>query len=201
LPRWRWIISIVVTGAVVAVLLGRSLWLPLVGDFLIVADPLQQADALVALGGGGERVVYAAKLFNQGYADWLIATNMELNVPGIRESYSELVKREAIWQRVPEENILIAPGTAETTYEEALAVRQLVEERGLRSLIVVTDPYHTRRARMAFRDVFRGTGIEIIVRPVNEHWYKPDSWWKSRDGLRETWTEYLKLILYVVGYR
>ena len=54
---------------------------------------------------------------------------------------------------------------------------------------------------MAFREAFRGTGIRVIVRPVNEHWYRPDSWWKSREGLRETWTEYVKLLLYVMGHR
>nr|HID14004.1 hypothetical protein [Anaerolineae bacterium] len=64
-------------------------------------------------------------------------------------------------------------------------------------LIITTDPYHTRRGLVAFR----GTGITVIVRPVNEHWYRADFWWRSRDGLRETWTEYLRLALYAVGYR
>jgi len=200
-PGRRWVILLVTTAAVVTVLLGRSLWLPLIGDFLTVADPLQPADAVVALAGGQARVVYAAQLFEQGYAGWFVATNMPLNVPGVRASYGELVQQEAIWQGVPEERILTAPGTVETTYEEAITVRQLAHEQGWRCLIVVTDPSHTRRARMAFRDVFRDTGIAVIVRPVNEHWYRADSWWRSRDGLRETWTEYLKLLLYVVGYR
>lgn len=193
--------AVLVLAAITLILASHQLWLPLIGNFLVVADPLQPADALVSLAGGQERVVYAAKLFNQGYADWLIATNMPLNVPGIRELYGELAKREATWQGVPEERILIAPGTVETTYQEALAVRQLAEERRLRSLIVVTDPYHTRRARMAFQDVFRDTGIAVMVQPVNESKYRPDSWWRTQDGLRETWTEYVKLLLYMVGYR
>jgi len=183
-------------------LLAGGFWLPAIGGFLIVADPLRPADAVVALSGGGRgRAVYAAQLFNQGYAGWFIATSMKLEVPGVRVSYGELVRQEAIWQGVPEEHILIAPGVAETTYHEAVAVRQLALERGLRSLIVVTDPYHTRRARMTFRDVFRGTDVAVIVRPVNAHWYKADSWWQSQNGLRETWTEYVKLALYGVGYR
>ena len=45
------------------------------------------------------------------------------------------------------------------------------------------------------------TGITVIVRPVNEHWYRADSGWRGRDGLRETWTGYLRLALYAVGYR
>jgi uncharacterized SAM-binding protein YcdF (DUF218 family) len=88
-----------------------------------------------------------------------------------------------------------------TTYEEAIAVHRLARQQGWRSLIIVTDPHHTRRARMAFRDVFHNTSIAVMVRPVNESEYRADSWWQTRDGLRETWTEYVKLLLYVVGYR
>ncbi len=66
---------------------------------------------------------------------------------------------------------------------------------------MVTDPCHTRRARMCFQDAFKGTGIRVAVRPVNDHWYDADSWWRDRDVLRETWTELLKLVLYLVGYR
>ena len=193
--------AVVVVIAAILVLASYQFWLPLIGGFLVVADPLEPADALIPLAGGQERVVYAANLFNQGCADWFITTDMPLNVPGIRESYSELVKREAIWQGVPEGRVLAAPGVAETTYEEAIAIRRLAHEQGWSSLIIVTDPWHTRRARMAFQDAFRGASIKVTVRPVNGSWYQADSWWKSRDGLRETWTEYLKLILYLVGYR
>lgn len=191
-----------IVAAIIALVLARGLWLPLIGGFLIVADPLQPADAVVVLSGGErERVVYAAGLFNEGYADWFVATNMKHDLPGVRVLYGELVRQEAIWQGVPQERILIAPGILETTYEEALAVRELAQEQGWSSLLLVTSPYHTRRAQIAFRDAFRDTGIAVIVRPVNGHWYRADSWWKSRDGLRETWTEYLKLLLYVIGYR
>jgi hypothetical protein len=40
-----------------------------------------------------------------------------------------------------------------------------------------------------------------VMRPASEGWYLPEGWWKDRDSLRETWTEYLKLVLYLVGYR
>ncbi|MBN1886777.1 MAG: YdcF family protein [Thermoflexales bacterium] len=169
--------------------------------FLIVADPLAQADALKPLGGGKERILQAAGLFEQGYAEWFVVTDMPLSVPGIRESYAELVKREAVWQGVPEARVLTAPGVVETTYEEALAVRQLAQERGWRSLLLVTSSYHTRRTQLIFRDVFRDTGVAIMVWPMDESWYDPASWWRSHEGLRETWTEYLKLVLYVLGYR
>jgi uncharacterized SAM-binding protein YcdF (DUF218 family) len=184
------------------VLVSSQLWLPFIGNFLVVSDPLQPADAIVVLGGGRrERVEYGAKLFTSKHAPWFVITNSPLDIPGIRAEYAELMKTEAVWQGVPEGHILVAPGMVETTYQEALAMRQLAEENGLRSLIIVTDPFHTRRARMAFQAAFRGTGITLIMQPVNESWYQSDSWWQTRDGLRETWIEYAKLLVYVVGYR
>ena len=158
--------------------------------------------AVVALSGGERgRAAHAALLFNQSYADWFVVTNMPFDTPGVRLSYGELMQQEAIWQGVPERYIFIIPGIVETTYDEAIAVRGLAQDREWRSLIVVTDPYHTRRARMAFREVFRGSGITVAVQPVNEHEYRADSWWQSRDGLRETWTEYAKLVLHLIGYK
>jgi uncharacterized SAM-binding protein YcdF (DUF218 family) len=140
-------------------------------------------------------VVYGARLLGEGHARSFVATNMPLNVPGVRSLYGKLVRQEAIWQGVPAERILLAPGTVETTYQEAMAVGRLAQEEGWRSLIVVTSPYHTRRARMAFDDVFRGTNIRVVVRPVNASWYRADSWQETESAVRVTWTEYMALIL------
>jgi len=54
---------------------------------------------------------------------------------------------------------------------------------------------------MSFRDALHGTDITISVQPANPSWYRPDAWWQSQEELRETWTEYLKLILYFLGYK
>ena len=191
----------VALGLLVVAFLVRQWWLPLPARFLLLEDPLQEADALVPLAGGEQRSLDAARLFQEGYAEWFVATNMPLKVPGIRASYGELVRKEAILQGIPEEQILIVPGTVKTTCEEALAVRRLVDEQGWRSLLVVTDPLHTRRARLCFREAFRDTSATVTVRAITGSWYDPETWWQSTDSLRETWTEYVKLALHLVGYR
>ncbi len=184
------------------ILLPASRILPAVGRLLVVTDPLAPADAIVVLAGNGiERTAQAARLYRAGYAPWYVVTDMPLNVPGVRTDHAELMKTEAVWQGVPENVIVRAPGTHTTTYSEALAVRQMAEERGWRSLLVVSDPYHLRRARMCFRDALRGTGVTISVQPVDPSSYDPATWWTTQDGLRDTWTEYLKLLLYAIGYR
>ena len=178
-------------------------WLTLLGRLLIVADPLQPADAIVPLGGEAatERLAYAAKLFKEGYAQSFLIVNLEIKLPGIRSEYNELAKREAAWQGVPKESIVFAPGIVTSTVDEALSVRQLAQASGFRSVIVVTSPFHTRRTRRIFADAFRDTSITLTVQPVEGHWYKADRWWKSQEGLQTTWTEYLKFLLYLGGYR
>jgi hypothetical protein len=83
------------------------------------------------LAGGQGCVIYDARLFSEDNAHWFVATNMPLNTPGIRESYAELVRREALWQGVPKERILTAPGTATTTYHETIALRRLAHASAL----------------------------------------------------------------------
>ena len=51
-PR-RWIKVAVFLTLALLLLVSRSLWLPLIGRFLVVADSLEVADAIVPLGGGG----------------------------------------------------------------------------------------------------------------------------------------------------
>jgi uncharacterized SAM-binding protein YcdF (DUF218 family) len=186
----------------VLVVASHPLWLAALGRWLVVEDPLVAADAIVVMGGGGpDRVAGGVALFEAGYAPWFVVTNMPLNTPGIREDYAELMRREAQWQGVPPERILRAPGTVRTTYEEARAVGTLCAERGWQSLLVVSDRFHTRRTRRAFGDVLAGSGIRVIVRASTYSWWWPDDWWRSMDGLGVTWTEYVKWILYALGYR
>ncbi|HVO68451.1 MAG TPA: YdcF family protein, partial [Aggregatilineaceae bacterium] len=116
------------------------MWLPLIGEYLVVSDPLQPADAIVVLSGGGpERVVQGAELFNEGYASWFVVTNYSLRLPGLRVRYSDLMKTEAESHGIPEDRILTAPHTVKTTYEEAKAIKELANSQGFKSLIVVTD--------------------------------------------------------------
>jgi uncharacterized SAM-binding protein YcdF (DUF218 family) len=188
-------------GVLLLLAIFHRFWLPLIGGFLIVADPLQPADAIVPLAGKAERVEYAATLYNEGYATWFVATSMPHYVPGIREPYSTLVSREAMWAGVPEDVIIEATTVVSTTYQEARVVRNLAQQQGWHSLLVVSSPSHTRRARWIFRDVFADTPIKILVHPVEDHWYTPDTWWQHPDGLRATWTEYLKFAMHISGYR
>lgn len=184
----------------VVVLGAQELWLPLIGKALVTADPLRPADAIVPLAGDRSRVDEAAELFKHGYANRFVITNMWIDSVSPPLKYAELVREQAVRAHVPEQQILVATNSVSTTYTEAMSLRRFAQEQHWRSVLVITSPSHSRRARMILRAVFRDTNIAITVRPVNNHWYTPQTWWKSREGVKETGLEYLKLAAYFVGY-
>jgi hypothetical protein len=48
--------------------------------------------------------------------------------------------------------------------------------------------------------VFKGGGIKITVRPARGSWYKPETWWMSEAGWKNTVNEYAKLASYLVTH-
>jgi uncharacterized SAM-binding protein YcdF (DUF218 family) len=178
------------------------------GHFLVVADPLRPADAIVALAGDPRRLLHAAALHDEGLAPWLLLTELPLDTAAERERHLASSRRIVTSGGVPESSVLHVPGVATTTYGEAVNLRAFVEDRGFDALIVVTSPWHTRRARMVFRDAFRGSTVSVSVQPMRDdvylsvhHTYRPDEWWTYRLGRLPTMQEYLKIVAHVVGIR
>ena len=164
------------------------------GRFLVVSDSPAESDAVVVLSGGDiDRLDQAADLISDGYARYLILTDTdEISASGKRMTdflYSEATKRGV---SVPQ--IDITEDGVTSTREEAAAVRALMEERGWKSCIVVTDPFHSRRTSFLFDQAFRGSDFSVRVVPVSEHWYRPRSWFLSSEGWRVTLEEYIKLL-------
>jgi uncharacterized SAM-binding protein YcdF (DUF218 family) len=168
------------------------------GAFLVVADPVVKADAVVVLSGGGpERARTAAEFYHQGRAAWFVFTETGLTLPDSSQSTTDLNFETAASLGVPREAIVIAQKSSASTEDEARSVRAMAEGRNWGSIMVVTDPYHTRRTRLIFRREFSGTAIQINVRPAAQHWYHSLTWWSSVDGWRETFLEYGKLVHYL----
>ncbi|GAC1644283.1 MAG: hypothetical protein NVS4B8_14850 [Herpetosiphon sp.] len=180
--------------------LSRGLWLPLIGYFLAVSDPLQPVDAVVPLAGDRDRVTSAVQLFDQGFARWFVLTDMVATTLPSDTTYVQVMRKEIVKRGIPSDRIAAAPNIAASTFREALNVRQLAQQQKWHSLLVVTSPYHTRRTRLMFQHIFHGTGILVIVRPSEDSFYQPSVWWKSYNGRHATEQEYSKLLLYLLGY-
>jgi uncharacterized SAM-binding protein YcdF (DUF218 family) len=91
-------------------------------------------------------------------------------------------------------------GTA-NTYGEARAVAAHLEARGLRRLLVVTSPYHARRALMTFRAVLGDAGVRVGLEPAADTSNAtPRMWWRYDTDRAYVAYEWAALALYGARY-
>jgi uncharacterized SAM-binding protein YcdF (DUF218 family) len=192
---------VVVSTAIAGAVLG----LYCAAGWLSAADPPQQADAIVVLGGGFERPFQAADLYRQGFAPkiYISAPAREhqyrmLDAAGIPYPREEDVVREVLLKKgVPADAIELLGNNLISTAAEAQAARAWFAGRAPR-LLVVTSPYHVRRARMIFADALPAASIRMIASSYDP---LPPSWWKDQSAARNVLLELPKIAYYALGGR
>ena len=103
-------------------------------------------------------------------------------------------------QNVPAADISITDDEVSSTYEESLATRNWTGTNATKSLIIVTDFFHTRRVRWLFRKRFKGTSVQVLVRASPMLEYTPDNWWQNEHGVIGFQNEVLKYLYYRLKY-
>jgi uncharacterized SAM-binding protein YcdF (DUF218 family) len=170
-----------------------------VGHWLDVSDPLAEADAIVAISGDtGARAESAIALWKQGYAPLLIFSGGSSDPESVASA--ELMKRTAVAAGVPADSIVVE-GAAATTEENATRVAQVMRERGLESAILVTSPYHQRRAAILFEREFTPAALSLRNHPADDRDWDASFWWTEEPSRRLTLIELAKLGALVVGQR
>lgn len=165
------------------------------GAYLIVASNLDAANAIVVLSGGEEtRLSETLRLYNENYANKIILTETGQKLEGYKQLYSFDMRIVLLSNGVPSGNILVTEKIVSNTREEALAVKKLMTSQQMVSAIIVTDPYHTRRAYGIFLDVFKDSGIKLMIQPTSNSWYNSRTWFLKTEGWKFTVLEYLKLM-------
>ena len=87
-----------------------------------------------------------------------------------------------------------------STFEEAQKIREYAKKAGVKSMILITSPTHSKRAWLTFEKVFKGDGVSIMMRPSPYSRFRPEDWWKKRRYVRAVIIEYQKLIYYKFKY-
>ena len=79
-------------------------------------------------------------------------------------------------------------------------MREWVRRSGARRLIVLTDPFHTRRVRWLYRKELEGTGVSITTMVAPHPRYTPANWWRHEEGLIDFQNEVVKFLYYFLKY-
>lgn len=127
---------------------------------MVVADPLQESDAIVVFGGQLPfRAMEAAAIYRQGWAPEL----------GVAASAIHILQPQCV-----------------NTTDEVKVALDTLKARGGTRLILVSSESHTGRIRVAWH-ALADSDRKATVRYTNQDPYDPARWWaNSRDALSVT---------------
>jgi uncharacterized SAM-binding protein YcdF (DUF218 family) len=203
-PNFKTALHIVEHLVLAAAVAGLGILLT-AGHWLQNSDSPAASDAMVVLCGDFGRAAYAAELYKLGMAkkvyvgrayrlrsERVLDQNM-LAYPRHEEIYKALLRKKG----VPAEAIEYYGDELLSTSQEAETLAaQLGSQPG--SLLVVTSPYHVRRARIVFKDAFPDWEIRVVGTPTEK---MPAAWWTDQESARIALLEIPKTIYYLLGGR
>ncbi|WP_353663212.1 YdcF family protein [Hydrogenimonas sp. SS33] len=176
------------------------------GYLLDVSQKPRKADIIVVLGGdwSGNRVKKAYRLYKEGYSESGYIGINERSGIYLKEKNGKLYRSDREYLRgrgVPENKILSLkiPGT---TIEEVRSIKELMLSHGFRSVLIVTDPPHTRRVEILANDVenFREKGLEAILVSSDPPWWKKETYFQNRQAKKYALNEAVKIPLNYIAY-
>ncbi|MBQ8280968.1 MAG: YdcF family protein [Lachnospiraceae bacterium] len=168
-----------------------------ISDYIFVSDKPEKVDTIFLPGGSNpEQPEYAAKLYNEGLAKWLIPSGgISVKMDkwhGVRSkadiyngdyhSDCEFFTDVLLKNGVPE-SAIVGENKSGHTRDNAYLSRRIADEKGLeiKTAMIVCKAFHARRCLMLYQMAF--PEAEIIVCPVNVYNITKDNWHQTEKGV------------------
>lgn len=167
-----------------------------------VDNPTPGADMILVLSGNLEtRADKAIQLYRAGYGPKISFTTpkrwnsrFDTLIGSVQDHIHILMGHE----NVPYEFIPTSGEGVRSTYEEAADFIRYARANNVDHVIVVTDAFHSRRARFAFQRVLEHSDadIKLEVAAAGNEIYDDSNWWKTEKGLIDYISEPFKFAFY-----
>lgn len=156
----------------------------------------------LALNENTERMLATYDLLRRGRAKHAIISAGRVT-PEDRMVEAQVVADQLVAWGIDRDRVIVED-RARNTRENATYSKKIVEERGFRSVLVVTSAFHMSRSLAAFR----GVGLEVDTLPVDPRSFsftKHHTTWLPRSGFLDNSTFALRelagrLVYRIVGY-
>ncbi len=172
-----------------------------IGDSLVIQDVLQPVDVIHVIAGEDYRTQYAIELYQQGYARMLFFTGGWCNQHGYYHGAHAL--QLALEAGIPRESIAYDDSQVFSTYDEVLLLQRYLAENqpSYHTVMVVSDPFHMRRAQWTFKHILRdGFTVQMSPVPFVQTPFKKQ-WWSDQLSTKYVIDEYKKLVFYFFRYQ
>ena len=175
------------------------------GLWLMKKDDPKHADAMVILMGSiADRILHAVDIYKNRVVDKVIIVEgvtgafKAIKERGVNiKTGTEQMKNIAVELGIPTDSMVILPGNAQSTLQEALIVKEYLSDKpDLDTILLVSSAHHTRRAYMIFKNAFTNSDKRVffICSPSPYSDFNAQKWWKSKDGIETVMLEYLKIM-------
>lgn len=174
------------------------------GRWLVRREVPPHADVIVVLMGSfPERVLQAYDSWKSGLTDRIIIVEESMGpfrrleergvniVSNSRQAVSSLTELG-----IPADSIILLPGDARSTLDEALVIRKYLDSARIAdTLVLVSSPAHMRRASMIFRTALnnRNDTFYIGTLPSEYSGFNPEKWWKRKEDFQTVASEFIKI--------
>ncbi len=174
-------------------------------DFFTINNYEKGADATLILGGSADtRAKKAIELYRNGYAREILITQPK---PPIKE-YENLIVSDFVnikqilkYEKVNYTVVKDINGGAKSTFDEARDLIIFLKKHPLDRVIIVTDNFHTRRAKYAFDKIFEESECKTIIQiaGAQNQVYNENNWWETERGLNAYVSEGFKYAIYLIN--
>ncbi len=125
--------------------------------------------AIAEMNEGGDRMLYAAWLYQQGLVDHLILSGGAIDFLGGNKPEAQGMAEVLAIMGVPPEAMWLE-AEARNTYENALYVKEILEDKGIDRVVLITSAQHMPRSAA----IFRKQGIDFIPAPTDYQVSRPE---------------------------
>lgn len=139
---------------------------------------MPEAEAIVILGGAtrnlsfprvipdlsdrGDRLLYGAKLYQDGLAPLIILSGGRIQWRGGGESEAKDMADILEIMGIPESAMILEPNSL-NTYQNAVNTKEILQEKGINEILLVTSAFHMPRSLA----IFKKQGIKAIPAPTD----------------------------------
>ncbi len=165
-------------------------------DYLSEETELEKADLIFVFGGPNDvKAIGSARLYKEGYASKIMYTGNQASYSkGSNLPEAEYLRNITIKEGVPESDIIIENQSINSTENAVFGIKKLKDMNfNFTKIILVTLPYHMRRASLTLMSAIDDTNVKVIKSIVPSAKYTRENYFKDLNGWTYIFYEFIKL--------
>lgn len=186
------------------ILLGLYIFINL-GKFVDVSSIPVESDIIVSLGGdpSGCRLKKALKIYKQGYSN--SGKILYTSYDSVSKSFDKSGSKKQYLQNqgvLKQDIIQVRSKMVSNTMEEVLFIKKYMLFHHYRSVLIVSDPYHTRRIQIfaKYFAQYEDSDLVLHIASCQPKWWNAKKYYKNKISFKATLLEVEKLAYNVLKY-